>query len=238
MSTNVLARTGDDRRAILLPDGFGRGPRTVRAISGVWRTRLGRLAVLESGGTVVAKDPRRSMVGAVMRTADGRSVTKGVFRGSDGVAGTFEWIVEAHGERMSGVLRTAGGGQWPLDATKESGGVPRDLVGDMMGGGPGLGALDGVKYCDWVVMGVKVGRVPCGWSGKGPGNTDIKVDREGVKIGTEESMEQGSTPAPEGESAEQRSKRYMKVALWVAGIAAVIGIVAMRRGKSSGQVQA
>lgn len=227
MAMNVLGRSGDDRAKVLWPDGMGRGPRVVKAVTGVWRTRLGKLYVIESSGKLVAKDGTNRMVGAVMRGADGRAVVKGVFRGST-VKGTFEWMIESHGQRLSGVWRTAVGGQGAIDAIKESNGVPQYLVQELVSS-PGLGGgFEGVRYCDAKALGVKIGRVPCGWEGVGPGGSTIKIDRKGVQVGTEEAIEQGQAPAPE-ESAADRGKRHMKVALVVAGVAAVIGLFSMRR---------
>ncbi len=94
--------------------------------------------------------------------------------------------------------------------------------------------------CDAKVGGVKIGKVPCGFTAKGPGGSEIKVNRHGIEA-TPPSLEQiieettgtcspGATlPADTGETPVERSSKFLKIALGVAVVGSIIGLFAYAR---------
>ena len=263
LATNVTGRRRDDRAQLLWPDGMMQraAQRAVKPITGTWRSggtgNRGEayvLFVVEQNGKIVATDMDRhgQMVGRVSRGQDGRAIVQGTFARSDGTRGSFQWVVAPHGGTFDGIWR-AGGRQGSWDGVKQGDGIHRELLAylvdrqaQLRGAGlardPALGAmgLAGVDMCDAKVFGVKIGKVPCGFSAEGPGGSKIEVNRRGIEAkppSLEKIIEEttgtsgpGATPpADTGETPVERSSKFLKIALGVAVVGSIIGLFAYAR---------
>ena len=233
------------------------------------------LILMERSGVVTGTDTdARGMIkGRVFALADGQRVVRGYFVREDGRKGAFAWMVTGKGAQLRGQWKDADGSAGIWEAIKQGDGVSRDLLAflkkrqwqasrppqranapasmgpNIAGGLSGLGSLsggvEGLTYAHLKVGGVNVGKVPSGFQAKGPGGSEIKVNRKGVQVkppsierliedvtgGGSSSSKPAPPSAPVVDEAGSRSKRVLYGTLAAAGVAVVVALVAVFRRK-------
>ena len=248
---NLMARS-DDRKRLLLPEGFGVGALAAaakRPVTGVWRShgtipgQPGSAAMLfleERQGQVVGRDTdsHGRLLGTVAVDGQGRKVVRGQFVRSDGRRGVFEWLFASGGQHFSGVWRTAGGqGRW--DGVQQGAGLTPQLRGFLAKRDAATGDLSGFNYETLKVGGITIGNVPTGYSQDLPGGGKVEIGKRGLKVeppDPKKLLEDASAtpPTPEDTSAATRGRKVLKIAVGVAAVAAVAGIVAYVRSRKRG----
>src|SRR3990167_4818073 len=251
---NLMARS-DDRKRLLFPEGFGVGALAAAArhpVTGVWRShgtipgKPGTAAMLfleERQGQVVGRDTdsHGRLVGVIKVDRQGRKVISGQFVRSDGRKGVFDWLFASGGQHFSGVWRTAGAqGGW--GGIQQGAGLTPQLRGFLGQRDAATADLSGFNYETLKVGGITIGSVPPGYSQDPPGGGKVEIGRKGVKVEPPDPKKilesaGGDTPrTPEDTTTTERSSKVLKVAIGVAAVAAVLGVVAFLRGrKRSGQ---
>ena len=221
-------------------------------LNGVWRARGAdpssprtnhTLILMQKGGDVIGTDThgRAILKGAVHR-ADGDLHAKGHFKREDGSLGSFSWSLARHGGTLAGAIAEVGGRPRRYEAVRQSVNVPKHLqkflVKRRWGGGDG--GLGEVSYSNLKVGGIPIGKVPTGYSAKGPGGSKIKVGRKGVSAkapdveqiiaeaaGVGGGKKKKAPPPDAGETEAAKSGAgFLKTTLIVAGSMLGAGVIA------------
>ena len=222
--------------------------------TGTWRIsgldprnpRLSHALFLVQKGSQISgadTDAKGRIFGGVTRVQDGRLILSGSILKEDGRKGSFRWALDHNGGTLVGAVSYAGGLSGPCMGAKQGDQIPADL-GNFLAkrkwgasNRPGQGGTMGdLTYSTVKIGGVEVGKVPTGWEGKGPGNSEIKVDRKGVQVKPpdlnkiiEDNLPKVPGGGKKGGGGGGGEDEAAKVTKWVwigAGVVAVLGLYA------------